>query len=251
MPEFELIKTYIAARNYTRGPYPPSYASSLLLWFEQRSNSGTGRSVTDGTTTSESAMQSLKHLDDTAEILRYRVEAPAFFKALHGLCLLPEDEVKSLQQDTLVFLTSDYSLAQVGVALQQLRARLCNMTPSHLKFVSLLHSRGGLLVFLETFDSLDALNSQAAVVTTQTHGRDFESRIVTTLLDASRKLWRFTRYHAHGAASCKFDTLSQLYDEVGPESRDLDALMAKTVDLATNIEDLKVSTRFISTLLRP
>lgn len=108
----------------------------------------------------ETARQGLQRLDDTAEILRYRDEAPKFFAALRGLNLLQEASIAQIEADTRVLLTHDFTLGDVGRAVRELRAKLSHMMPANLSFVSLLHSRGGLLAFLETFETLESFGSQ-------------------------------------------------------------------------------------------
>ena len=197
-------------------------------------------------------------LDATVEILKYRAEAPAFFVALRALSLLPEVEVASIEQATRELLTTDFTLDEVSSAVRRLRASLSSMTTDHLAFVTLLHARGGLLAFLETFESLESFGSQSGLVTNQMQGREYESQVVTALVAAFRKLWRFTKRFQVGVAaagyeavavsappaaitSARFRNARELYSEIGADKLDVAALIAKTADLASKVDTIKVS----------
>lgn len=82
-------------------------------------------------------------------------------------------------------------------------------------------------------------------------GREYESQIVTALVASSRKLWRFTkRFQQQAAASPelktaaalrpKFASASELCAEIGQDKADVATLFAKTADLASHVEELKV-----------
>lgn len=154
--ELELIRTYIAARDRFKGPQPPLFSRSVLRLAPAASSDSAV--MADGV--NEAAKKGLQRLDDTAEILRYREEAPAFFAALRGLALLQESSVADMEAATRELLTRDYTLEEVGRAVRDLRSKLFNMMPANLSFVSLLHARGGLLAFLETFETLESFGSQ-------------------------------------------------------------------------------------------
>jgi hypothetical protein len=140
------------------------------------------------------------------------------------------------------------------------------MLPEHLNFVSLLHTRGGLLSFLNTFENQTVFDTQAGVVTNQMQGREFESGVVTSLLAASRVLWRFTsgpqqRLSAGAAAKkpslaakvAKFNSLDEIRAyisgtgrgvgaarDAAAEAREVKTLIAKTNALADHVEKIKV-----------
>lgn len=249
MVELDLIRTYIAVRNRMHEPEPPHFSRSLLMLLPGVAGDGASE-VTQDIARQDDTADITMRLDATAEILKYRAEAPAFFVALRALSLLPEVQVVSIEQATRELLTTDFTLDEVSGAVRRLRASLSSMTTDHLAFVTLLHARGGLLAFLETFESLESFGSQSGLVTNQMQGREYESQVVTALVAAFRKLWRFTKRfqvgvaaagHEAGAAAARFRNARELYAEIGTDKLDVAALIAKTADLASKVDTIKVS----------
>lgn len=189
---------------------------------------------------------------------------PGFFDALSGLNLLPAPQVATLVERTAPFLTTDYALGDVEAELRRLVSELSGMQPDELLFVARLHSHGGLLEFLATFESMAAFDTQTSVVTNQMQGHPYESEIVTTLQAATRWLWPFNGGKADpkkaaaapaaggaaaGAAAAapapepRFPSLRALQSHIVGEVAKLSSAAAQAlivVNLAGHVEELKV-----------
>lgn len=148
------VRVFIGARDKLRAVRPPFAAPAL----------DHSEAEADTTPVTDDAVRSVRRLEATADLLRYRAEMPAFLEALSGLNLLPAADVASLASRTLRFLTTDYALGEVEGELQLLARALSGMTADELLFVARLHSHGGLLEFLATFESMAVFDTQASVV---------------------------------------------------------------------------------------
>jgi hypothetical protein len=110
--ELELVRSFIVARDAMCGSSPPPFFGSLLRRFHasETSDGDAGDSVGS----SSAALASVKRLDDTVELLRYRSEARMFFESLRKLVLLPEAAVTLLENSLQKELTFDYELHEVS-----------------------------------------------------------------------------------------------------------------------------------------
>ena len=162
---------FIVARDNLRSPKKPAFADPVLDHNEgdaEVAGTGSGAAAAAqtaaGAAMTDAAVRSVRRLESTADLLRFRAEMPSFLEALCGLNLLPAASIASLVESTETFITTDYALGKIETALVQLTSTLAGLGPDDMMFVSRLHSHGGLIEFLATFETMAVFDTQASVV---------------------------------------------------------------------------------------
>ena len=110
----------------------PPFAAPTLDHSEVEAPAASGAAGAAGkgaatSSVTDEAVMSVRRLESTADLLRYRAEMPGFIEALGELNLLPAQDVERLAAATAPFCETDYALGDVERELGRLIGVLSGM----------------------------------------------------------------------------------------------------------------------------